>query len=56
VLNLIIPSLGCAICIYIWLHLSHFSLRLGATWVLIGIIYLVWLTRGFKKQLSELKL
>jgi putrescine importer len=54
--NLIIPVSGCAICSYIWLHLSHFSLRLGAIWILVGFLYLLFLTRGFKKELRELKL
>jgi amino acid transporter len=55
-LNLVIPSLGCAICVYIWLHLSHFSLRLGGTWILVGFLYLLFLTRGFKKELRALKI
>jgi putrescine importer len=55
-LNLTIPFSGCAICLYIWLHLSQFSLRLGAIWILIGFLYLVYLTQGFKKQLRELKI
>jgi putrescine importer len=55
-LNLIIPSVGCGICFYIWLHLSRFSLKLGAIWILLGFLYLVFLTRGFKKELGELKI
>jgi putrescine importer len=55
-LNLLFPSLGFAICFYIWLNLSHFSLKLGALWMILGFLYLAVLTRGFRRSLPELKL
>ncbi len=48
--NLILPISGFAICFYIWLHLSPFALRLGAIWMAIGFVYLLYLTRGFTKK------
>jgi amino acid transporter len=48
--NLILPMLGFAVCFYIWLHLSPFALKLGAAWMGIGIVYLLFLTRGFKRK------
>ncbi len=48
--NLILPMLGFAICLYIWLHLSPFALKLGAAWMAIGFVYLLFLTRGFKRK------
>jgi len=54
-LNLVFPSLGFGICFYIWLNLSHFSLRLGAAWMALGFLYLLILTRGFRRSLGELK-
>jgi putrescine importer len=53
--NLILPGLGCGFCFYIWLNLSGLSLKLGALWMLLGLFYLIFLTRGFKKKLAELK-
>jgi amino acid transporter len=48
--NLILPLLGFAVCFYIWLHLSTFALKLGAAWMAIGFVYLLFLTRGFKRK------
>jgi hypothetical protein len=55
-LNLVFPSLGFGICFYIWLNLSRFSLKLGAVWMVLGFVYLLILTRGFRRSLGELKL
>ncbi len=54
--NLILPLLGFAVCLGIWVHLSFFALRLGFLWMSIGCLYLLFLTRGFTKKLAELKL
>jgi hypothetical protein len=54
-LNLVFPSLGFGICFYIWLNLSRFSLKLGAVWMVLGFVYLLVLTRGFRRSLGELK-
>jgi amino acid transporter len=53
--NLVAPVLGCGFCFYIWLNLSHFSLRVGALWMVAGLLYLIVLTRGFTRKLIELK-
>jgi len=56
ILNLILPLSAFAVCLGIWLNLSRFSLLLGAIWMMVGLLYLGFLTRGFKKTLSELRL
>jgi amino acid transporter len=48
--NLILPILGFAVCFYIWLHLSPFALKLGAIWMGIGFLYLLFLTQGFTRK------
>jgi putrescine importer len=53
--NLVSPALGFGFCLYIWLNLSHFSMRLGTFWMIAGCLYLVFLTRGFRRKLAELK-
>ncbi len=55
-LNMILPMLGFLICFYIWLNLSSFALKLGCLWMVLGLAYLLFLTRGFKRRLAELKL
>ncbi|MEW5977086.1 MAG: APC family permease [Acidobacteriota bacterium] len=55
VLNLVLPTLGCGFCFYIWLNLSGQSLKLGAAWMLAGLLYLIYLTRAFRRKLVELR-
>lgn len=56
ILNLVLPVLAFLVCFAIWINLSHFSLRLGAIWMLAGLVYLGFLTRGFRRALTELRL
>ncbi len=54
--NLLLPLLAFAVCLVIWSNLSRFALWLGAAWIAVGVIYLVFLTRGFKRRLVDLRL
>ena len=45
---LILPALGFLICFYLWIHLSTTALKVGGSWLLIGIIYAAVTTKGFK--------
>ena len=54
--NFLLPFLGFLVCFYIWLNLSHFSMKLGIAWMGLGFLYLLFLTRGFSRRLAELKL
>ena len=54
--NLATPALGFSVCFYIWLHLSRFALALGGLWLALGFFYLLFLTRGFKQTIADLKL
>lgn len=47
----VVPTLGFCICAFIWVHLSHPALWLGAIWMTIGIVYGAIRTRGFKAEL-----
>lgn len=53
--NLVLPLLGFAICFFVWLNLSRFALQLGSFWMALGFVYLFYLTRGFRRELSQLK-
>jgi putrescine importer len=50
--NLVSPTLGFAICFYIWLSISSLAMRVGALWTAVGIMYLAVQTGGFKRKLS----
>jgi len=54
-LNLVIPSVAFAVCFCLWVNLSGFALRLGAGWLMVGILYLLMLTRGFRRNLASIR-
>lgn len=55
-LNLIVPLLGAAVCIYLWLNLSAAAKAAGFCWLGIGVAYLAFLTRGFRMPPARLDL
>jgi len=54
--NFVLPFLAFAVCLVIWIHLSPFALGIGAFWMGVGLVYLVFLTRGFRRRLADLRL
>jgi putrescine importer len=50
---LLIPGLGFAICFYLFINLSSGTLKIGFSWLVIGFIYLLIITKGFKKEGPE---
>lgn len=51
VIGLVLPLAGFVICAFIWIHLNRVALILGAAWMLSGILYGAWRTRGFRAAL-----
>ena len=45
----VIPFLGFAFTVYLWTKLSDVAFQVGLAWLAVGLIYLVYLTRGFRK-------
>ena len=45
------PLLGFAICLFIWLNLRWQAKLAGGAWMLLGILYGAWKTRGFRADL-----
>ena len=52
---ILIPFIGAALDFMLFINLDHHSLLLGALWFLGGIIYLLFLTKGFKKDAPTLQ-
>ena len=50
--NLLPPLLGFFICLGLWLSLSSPAKIVGGIWMVAGIAFGVWKTRGFREQLS----
>lgn len=53
-LYLVFPVLGAILCLYLLVHLDKFAIILGCAWTVAGIIYLLVLTKGLKKEPPEL--
>jgi amino acid transporter len=49
--QLIPPVLGFFICFFIWIHLSKLAMIVGSIWMVAGIAYGAWKTRGFQSDL-----
>lgn len=45
----LIPGFGFLICFYLFINLSHTTLKVGFVWLALGIIYSLVTTKGFKK-------
>lgn len=54
-LNLVIPLAAFSVCLCLWVNLSEFALKLGALWLILGVIHLLILTRGFRRNLVRLR-
>jgi len=46
------PILGFFVCLGLWWNLSMPALKLGSAWMILGIAFGVWKTRGFREPLS----
>ena len=51
--NFVPPVLGFFICLFIWLHLGWQAKLAGGIWMLLGIVYGAWKTKGFRGNLVQ---
>lgn len=54
--NLLPPVLGFVICFALWVNLSPKALVFGAVWMVVGIAFGAWKTRGFRSNLVNFEL
>ncbi|HTS63943.1 MAG TPA: APC family permease [Candidatus Acidoferrales bacterium] len=54
--NLIPPVLGFAVCLLLWLNLSRTAQIAGSIWMLAGIAFGAWKTRGFRGELVDFEI
>ena len=50
-INFLPPVLGFTICLYIWLSLRTPAKIAGGLWLLVGIGYAAWKTKGFRREI-----
>ncbi len=46
----LIPLLGVLFTFYLWTKLTGFTFRIGLSWLAVGFVYLLFLTRMFRRQ------
>jgi len=51
--NLIPPAIGFVVCLILWLNLSRTAQIAGTIWMLAGIAFGAWKTRGFRGELVD---
>jgi len=51
--NLFVPVLGFVICAFIWSYLSTPAKVVGAIWLVVGVVYGAFRTRGFRSELVK---
>jgi len=49
--NSLPPLAGFAICLLLWLNLSGTAKLVGIAWVIVGVAFGAWKTRGFRRGL-----
>jgi amino acid transporter len=54
--NLLPPVFGFFICLLLWLNLSHPAKVAGTAWVIVGVAFGAWKTRGFRGTLIDFEL
>ncbi len=48
---LVLPVLGFVVCLYLWLSLSVIAKVAGLAWLVLGLVYGAWKTRGFQREM-----
>ena len=52
--NLLLPLAGFLVCLYVFVNLSSTARWIGSVWCGVGLVSLVYLTRGFRRDLDTL--
>lgn len=53
---LVLPLIGFGLTVWLWTSLSSTALTIGLIWLAVGMAWLVWLTRGFRRRTPMLDL
>ncbi|POH72952.1 APC family permease [Arthrobacter glacialis] len=50
---IVAPGVGFLINAYLWANLAPLAMKVGIVWTLLGVVYLLWITRGFRRPTPE---
>lgn len=51
-IDFLLPAIGFVICLIIWLNLPLKTFIIGGSWMLIGVLYLIVKTNGFRERIT----
>jgi amino acid transporter len=54
--NALLPLAGFAICLLLWINLSGTAKMVGAIWMIVGIAFGAYKTRGFRDELVDFEI
>lgn len=54
VLFLVFPLIGLVADLWLMISLDKLAIILGVSWLAVGLVYLAWLTGGFRRQPPEM--
>jgi putrescine importer len=52
--NIVVPVVGAAVDVWLLVHLDGIAITLGLCWLALGVCYLAYLTRGFRRPPPEM--
>jgi len=50
----VLPFVGFAFTLYLWTQLTRLTFEIGLSWVAVGFVYLLFLTRMFRREPPEM--
>ncbi|GLW11170.1 amino acid permease [Microtetraspora sp. NBRC 13810] len=53
--HLAVPAVGAVVCLWLLTNLDSKAITLGLSWLVIGVVYLAVLTRGFRERPREMQ-
>lgn len=53
---MVLPAIGFALTVWLWTSLSGLSIGFGLAWAAVGLVWLAYLTRGFRRPAPLLDL
>lgn len=51
----VLPLVGFGLTVWLWTSLTQRALTIGLIWLGVGVVYLVWLTRGFRRAAPRME-
>jgi putrescine importer len=54
--DLVLPLIGFLVCLFIFVNLSATAKWIGVIWCATGLLYIAWLTAGFRREITALQL